>query len=87
MPEECASRLSTNLEKAMAPVRYCRVILKLGDILQGDFFSEYVKQRKVLMLSEGRIGADNVFALKNGEHTTADRHEARHMCADTSQAS
>lgn len=52
----------------MPPARYCRVTLRLGDILHGGFFSEYLKPGKILMLSEGRIGADNVFSVKNGEH-------------------
>lgn len=45
---------------------YHRVIMKLGDILSGEFFTQYIKVGNIMMLSEGNTGQDNVFALKDG---------------------
>lgn len=45
---------------------YHRVIMKLGDILDGEFFTQYVKIGNIMMLSEGRMGQDNVFLLNDG---------------------
>ncbi|EHY56108.1 hypothetical protein ABEF92_004807 [Exophiala dermatitidis] len=47
-------------------LRYAKVIMKLEDVLSGDFFTEYVKRGNILMLSEGQPGVDNVFSLKDG---------------------
>ncbi|CAK7230955.1 hypothetical protein SBRCBS47491_007765 [Sporothrix bragantina] len=51
------------------PQRYARVAMTLGQVLQGAFFTEYVKAGSILMLSEGRLGQDNVFSLKDGRLT------------------
>ncbi|KAI1456353.1 ribonuclease P 40kDa subunit [Annulohypoxylon moriforme] len=48
-----------------APVFY-KVIMKLGQVLEGDFFTEYIKIGDIMMLSEGRMDSDNVFSLKEG---------------------
>ncbi|KAL2430812.1 hypothetical protein ABEF95_013579 [Exophiala dermatitidis] len=47
-------------------LRYAKVIMKLEDVVSGDFFTEYVKRGNILMLSEGQPGVDNVFSLKDG---------------------
>jgi ribonuclease P/MRP protein subunit RPP40 len=52
-------------QEAFSPVHY-RVIMKLGDILEGEFFMQYIKVGDVLMLSEGKMGHDNVFSIKDG---------------------
>ncbi|CAK7239156.1 MAG: hypothetical protein STHCBS139747_000584 [Sporothrix thermara] len=81
LPHECiddvraalAARLST---AGSQPPRYARVAMTLGQVLQGAFFTEYVKAGSVLMLSEGRRGQDNVFALKDGRLTLFLEREA-----------
>lgn len=40
--------------------------MTLGDILHGEFFTQYIKVGDIMMLSEGKIGRDNVFSLKDG---------------------
>ena len=61
---------------------YARVYMKLGEVLQGDFFTEYIKKGgrmtdildeqyltgagNIMMLSEGRPLVDNVFSLYDG---------------------
>ncbi|KAI1639256.1 ribonuclease P 40kDa subunit [Biscogniauxia mediterranea] len=45
---------------------YHRVIMTLGQVLEGDFFTQYIKIGNIMMLSEGRIDSDNVFSLKEG---------------------
>ncbi len=50
---------------------YSRVTMPLSGILEGDFFTEYVKKGNVLMLSEGVHGVDNVFSLREGMLTLA----------------
>lgn len=65
-PQESLERLRGKLgEEIFSPVHY-RVIMKLSDILQGEFFTQYVKVGNITMLSEGKIGQDNVFTLKDG---------------------
>lgn len=44
-----------------------KVIMTLGQVLEGDFFTEYIKIGNVLMLSEGSMDFENVFSLKEGE--------------------
>ncbi|KAI1485578.1 ribonuclease P 40kDa subunit [Biscogniauxia mediterranea] len=48
---------------------YHRVIMTLGQVLEGDFFTQYIKIGNIMMLSEGRIDSDNVFSLKDGTLT------------------
>ncbi|KAI0421113.1 ribonuclease P 40kDa subunit-domain-containing protein [Xylaria grammica] len=48
---------------------YHRVILTLGQVLEGDFFTQYIKIGNIMMLSEGKVGTDNVFSIKDGKLT------------------
>lgn len=43
--------------------------MTLLQILQGDFFTEYIKIGDIVMLSRGRTDLDNVFTLKDGRLT------------------
>ncbi|CAK7217308.1 hypothetical protein SCUCBS95973_003104 [Sporothrix curviconia] len=74
LPRACADEVQAKL--AQRPLtasslhqRYARVRMSLGQVLQGSFFTEYVKAGSILMLSEGRLGQDNVFSLKDGRLT------------------
>ncbi|KAJ3578178.1 hypothetical protein NPX13_g2393 [Xylaria arbuscula] len=43
--------------------------MTLRQVLEGDFFTEYIKIGNVMMVSEGKIGVDNVISLKDGKLT------------------
>lgn len=40
--------------------------MKLSQILEDDFFNQYIKSGNIHMLSEGRAGVDNRFSLVEG---------------------
>ncbi|KAK4547394.1 hypothetical protein LTR36_001050 [Oleoguttula mirabilis] len=40
--------------------------MKLSELIEGDFFSHYIKSGNILMLSQGRPGIDHVFSLCDG---------------------
>ncbi|KAK8156824.1 ribonuclease P, partial [Phyllosticta citribraziliensis] len=40
--------------------------MTLGEIVDGDFFNDYVKTGNILMIAEGRRGIDNTFSLREG---------------------
>lgn len=44
LPAEVHDAVSEQLAKASKPPRYSRVVMSLGDVLQGDFFTEYIKR-------------------------------------------
>ncbi|CAK7272339.1 hypothetical protein SEPCBS119000_005072 [Sporothrix epigloea] len=74
LPRVCADEVQKRLAErpqtaTTQPQRYARVSMTLGQVLQGSFFTEYVKAGSILMLSEGRLGQDNVFSLKDGRLT------------------
>lgn len=46
--------------------QYARVHMKLGELLEGEFFTHYVKMGNIMMLSEGRSNVDNIFSLYEG---------------------
>ncbi|KAM5381777.1 hypothetical protein ACJZ2D_002997 [Fusarium nematophilum] len=49
--------------------RYSKVTMTLGDVLQGDFFTEYIKKGMhwdILMLSEGKMTAGTLYTLRQG---------------------
>ncbi|KAI2617686.1 ribonuclease P 40kDa subunit [Hypomontagnella submonticulosa] len=67
LPEELAQLVKDNItgDPSRAPIFY-KVIMRLGQVLEGDFFTEYIKIGNIMMLSEGKIDSDNVFSLKEG---------------------
>ncbi|KAI1467678.1 ribonuclease P 40kDa subunit-domain-containing protein [Daldinia caldariorum] len=67
LPAELTQLVKDKLigDPSRAPVFY-KVIMKLGQVLEGDFFTEYIKIGNIMMLSEGRIDSENVFSLKEG---------------------
>ncbi|KAH7039609.1 ribonuclease P 40kDa subunit [Microdochium trichocladiopsis] len=67
LPQGVAEAVKDRLEAAqLLTPTYHRVIMKLGQVLEGDFFTEYIKLGNVIMLSAGRLDADDVFTLKDG---------------------
>ncbi|KAL1634955.1 hypothetical protein SLS56_002038 [Neofusicoccum ribis] len=63
LPEEIYELIKQELDGAAGTFHYARVIMSLGEIIDGDFFNHYIKTGNVLMLSEGRRGIDNTFSL------------------------
>ncbi|KAF2448027.1 hypothetical protein P171DRAFT_383358 [Karstenula rhodostoma CBS 690.94] len=68
LPEEIYEIVKGHVEGTAATAKgvYARVYMKLGEVLQGDFFNEYIKKGNIMMLSEGRPLVDNVFSLYDG---------------------
>lgn len=46
LPEELYEMIWTKVEQDLKPVKYARVIMKLEDLLDGAFFTEYIKKGK-----------------------------------------
>lgn len=66
MPQDqCEAIQGKLVGKVLAP-EFCRVTMTLLQILQGDFFTEYIKIGNIVMLSRGLTDLDNVFALTDG---------------------
>ncbi|KAK6381650.1 hypothetical protein LTS17_004709 [Exophiala oligosperma] len=66
LPEELYDVIWREVDDSIANAEYAKVIMKLEDVLQGDFFNEYIKIGNILMLSEGQPGVDEVFSLRQG---------------------
>ncbi len=43
LPQECAEVVKQKLLEGRVPPRFSRVVMKLSDMLEGDFFKEYIK--------------------------------------------
>ncbi|KAK4183115.1 ribonuclease P 40kDa subunit-domain-containing protein [Podospora australis] len=69
LPQDVVELVQERLLQQDAAPEYKRVVMSLHDILSGDFFTRYIKEGNILMLSEGRRGIDNVFTLRNGTLT------------------
>ncbi|KAL2267078.1 hypothetical protein VTJ83DRAFT_4355 [Remersonia thermophila] len=69
MPQEVFELVQEKLLRDKPAPTFSRVVMSLHDILTGDFFTEYIKNGNILMLSEGRRGIDNVFYLRGGTLT------------------
>jgi ribonucleases P/MRP protein subunit RPP40 len=69
VPQESLDKIRMRLAQDAYSPTYQRVIMKLGDILDGEFFTQYIKVGSVMMLSEGKIGQENVFSIKDGTAT------------------
>ncbi|OHW99458.1 ribonuclease p mrp protein subunit pop1 [Colletotrichum incanum] len=66
LPQECYEVVYRRLVKELAAPTFHRVIMTLGQVLDGAFFNEYIKRGNILMLSEGRTTIENVFSLREG---------------------
>ncbi|TDZ20951.1 Uncharacterized protein Cob_v006208 [Colletotrichum orbiculare MAFF 240422] len=66
LPQECYELVYQKLVKELTPPTFYRVTMALGQILEGAFFTEYIKRGNILMLSEGRTTVENVFSLREG---------------------
>ncbi|KUJ07937.1 uncharacterized protein LY89DRAFT_691255 [Mollisia scopiformis] len=66
LPEELYRIVEKGIINALPAPSYSSVILPLAALLEGEFFNEYIKRGNILMLSEGRLGVDNVYSLREG---------------------
>ncbi|ROV89802.1 hypothetical protein VSDG_08586 [Cytospora chrysosperma] len=69
LPQESWQSVQEKLLERTPVPQSRRVVMTLLQILEGDFFTEYVKIGDIMMLSRGRHDVDNVFALKDGQLT------------------
>ncbi|KAH9904069.1 ribonuclease P 40kDa subunit [Xylariomycetidae sp. FL2044] len=70
LPQEFLPLVRDKLVKDSTRWPTClRVIMTLSDMLQGEFFNEYIKIGNIMMLSKGRTDSDDVFSLKDGQLT------------------
>jgi ribonucleases P/MRP protein subunit RPP40 len=46
LPEELYELIWMKVEEELKPVKYAKVIMKLHEVLEGEFFTEYVKKGK-----------------------------------------
>ncbi|KAI1819894.1 ribonuclease P 40kDa subunit [Xylaria intraflava] len=70
LPEELLQVVKEGILNDTARVpSYRRVVMTLGQVLEGDFFTQYIKIGNVIMLSEGKVETDNVFSIKDGKLT------------------
>lgn len=51
MPEELYELIWRRVEEQLKPVKYAKVVMKLEDVLDGAFFTEYIKKGEQLSLS------------------------------------
>ncbi|KAK0383080.1 hypothetical protein NLU13_8994 [Sarocladium strictum] len=65
MSQDHANIVQEKLDYILSP-SYSRVTMTLGQILEKDFFTDYVKTGSVLMMSQGRKAVDDVFTLEYG---------------------
>lgn len=70
LPKSTYDACKEEFSKITKPA-YSRVTMPLSAILEGDFFTEYIKKGNVSMLSQGVHGVDNVFSLREGILTLA----------------
>lgn len=51
LPEELYEIVWKDVEKKIKDIQYSRVIMKLADLLDGDFFNSYIKTGTLHLLS------------------------------------
>jgi ribonuclease P/MRP protein subunit RPP40 len=67
LPKDAAAKFQQHLStRGNDVLRFAKVFMKLGDLLHGEFFGQYIKCGNILMLSQGRHGIDQTFRLLNG---------------------
>ncbi|EFX00359.1 ribonuclease p protein subunit [Grosmannia clavigera kw1407] len=66
LPKECAEEAQKRLVAARPSYCFMRMVMTVGQILEGDFFKNYIKAGNVHILSQGYVNKDDVFAFRNG---------------------
>ncbi|ETI22059.1 hypothetical protein G647_06130 [Cladophialophora carrionii CBS 160.54] len=66
LPDDLHHLLWDSATAEISRPKYAKVIMRLEEVLKGEFFTEYIKKGNVLMISEGEPGVDDSFSLKEG---------------------
>ncbi|WEW61568.1 ribonuclease P subunit [Emydomyces testavorans] len=66
LPEEVYQTAWDAIARRIGVCQYAKVFMSLSDVIEGDFFNQYIKIGDILLISEGRSGVDNVYSLRNG---------------------
>ncbi|KAF3173133.1 hypothetical protein TWF788_009203 [Orbilia oligospora] len=66
LPDEICELVQNRLSEQLKPLRYHRIFMGLKDILEKEFYNHYIRQRNILLLSDGRIDVDDVYCLYDG---------------------
>ncbi|PSK40320.1 hypothetical protein B9Z65_23 [Elsinoe australis] len=64
--KEAVKTFTDRLHATCGQERYARIHLKLKDVIESDFFNEYIKTGDIALLSEGKAGVDNIYSLHDG---------------------
>ena len=98
LPQDNANKLKETFTTGLSALQYAKVYIKLSEIIEGDFFNQYIKTGKekkerapgpadidagnILMLSEGRPGLDHIFSLCEGLRLEVDKPTYERMGLD-----
>ncbi|KIW67570.1 hypothetical protein PV04_06810 [Phialophora macrospora] len=66
LPHDLHRIIWDSVEADISRPKYAKVIMKLEEVLKGEFFTEYIKKGNVLMISEGEPGVNDNFSLREG---------------------
>ncbi|KAH8154360.1 uncharacterized protein LAJ45_02128 [Morchella importuna] len=76
LPTDLYTLISAGLGPALAqPLRCWRFRAPLSALLETGFLNKYIKSGDVIMLSQGRVDADNIYTLTSGILRLSLRHE------------
>ncbi|EPS40735.1 hypothetical protein H072_5367 [Dactylellina haptotyla CBS 200.50] len=66
LPDEICELVQQKLEEELKPLQYHRIFMGLKEILEAEFYNNYIRKGNVLLLSDGRIDVDDVYCLYDG---------------------
>ncbi|OCT52000.1 ribonuclease P [Cladophialophora carrionii] len=66
LPDDLHHLVWDSVTAEISRPKYAKVIMRLEEVLKGEFFTEYIKKGNVLIISEGEPGVDDSFSLKEG---------------------
>ncbi|EGX53294.1 hypothetical protein AOL_s00006g160 [Orbilia oligospora ATCC 24927] len=66
LPDEICELVQNRLSEQLKPLQYHRIFMGLKDILEKEFYNNYIRQGNILLLSDGRIDVDDVYCLYDG---------------------
>ncbi|KAF1817212.1 hypothetical protein P152DRAFT_11552 [Eremomyces bilateralis CBS 781.70] len=68
LPEDAYEGIQSKQEQGdFLTLSYCKVYLRPAELLEEEFFNEYMKKGSVLMRSEGREGMDTLITVTEGQ--------------------
>jgi ribonuclease P/MRP protein subunit RPP40 len=63
MPDEMYQMIWNKLDAEVKTMKYAKVIMKLQEVLDGDFFTEYIKKGMPALLSERSTCSSDLFLV------------------------